>query len=76
MPENPAQTPPPAQVFWVLGFIGEMGELGWRVWQLREKWGGNCLGEDKTASVVIKLKVPDGDRERRYPLREEVHLEK
>lgn len=47
-----------------MGFIGEMGELGWRVWQLQEKWGGNCLREDKTAFVVIKVKVPDGDRER------------
>lgn len=74
MPESPHHMPPP-QVFWVSGFIGAMGELGWRGWQLIEKWDGNCLAGDKAAFVMIKLKLPDGDRERRYQLREEGHLE-
>lgn len=66
---QPKSTPP---IFWVLGF---MGELGWRVWQLRGKRDEDCLREDKAVFEMIKMKVPEGDRERRYLLRKEIHLE-
>lgn len=47
-------------VFWVWGFMGERGQVGWRVWQLREKWGMDSLGEEEAAFVMMKGKVLDG----------------
>lgn len=31
--------------------------------------------EDKAVFEMIKMKVPEGDRERRYLLKKEIHLE-
>ena len=51
-----------------------MGELAWRVWQLREKRDEDCLREDKAGFVMMGMKVPEGDGERRYLLRKEINL--
>lgn len=57
--------PPPhthTHVFGVLGFMGERGQLGSRVWQLREEWDADSLGEEEAAFVMMKGKVLDGAR--------------
>lgn len=67
---QPKCPPPPRHVFWVLGSMGERGQLGWRVWQLREKWDADSLGEEEAAFVKMKGKVLDGTRRGGVPSEE------
>lgn len=44
---------------------GRDGGVGRRPWLLSKKWDGDCPREDTAVCVMIRMKVPDGHRERR-----------